>query len=358
MGLNDLSILLPLAEDHKTDYYLTPWDQGKKGELLSRNIYQKLFRLLPEFDNEQTWSDQLRVIAIRIDPCFFEGRIPFACRSQVRLVWQPLTIKEGRLTTRDAAIHSFYEFNEVEFREVLKVWKTWAKTNNDEALRVHPLIEAEGMNGNAWRSLKKIILKYCGNQNLVRMTSMTVTGNEMLWIFNGFDKTGDVIHEIDIPRVNDRIQSITQSGFNYKSFVGNVTPTPLEDREFIELIQDSNWFKRQASDDSKIQAVRSALEFENPRIHNTGTLDCASCHLANMTNEWARRHLPLKAWEESLRGVRYENNFNLSNPTLNELKPNQFRVFGYFEHNPAISQRVINETSEVSEYIRKMRYLK
>lgn len=354
MGANDLSILLPLSQDQNIHHYLAPWNDGEKGELLSREIYRKLLRLLPEFDNETTWKDQLRVVAIRLDPCFFEGRTPLACRKQLRLVWQPLTIKDGRLTTRDAAIHSFYEFSDSEFSEVVSEWKKWAQTDSKEPLGIHPVIATQGMNGVSWKSLKEIILRFCGDENLVRMTSMTVTGNEMLWIFNGFDKVGNVIREITIPRIEERIQSITQSAFNYKAFVGDITPTPNHDQEFIELIQDSNWFKRRATDQAKFKAVRASFEYENPKIHNTGTLDCASCHIANMAQEWSRRHLPIKDWEDSLRGVRYQSKFNLKNPTLDEFRPNQFRVFGYFEHYPAISQRVINETSEVSEYIKKM----
>ena len=70
-----------------------------------------------------------------------------------------------------------------------------------------------------------------------------------------------------------------------------------------------------------------------------------------MAHQWGVINFPDLNWGMEFKDVQFKSDFNLSNPTA-EIRPNQFRVFGYFEKKPAISQRVINETAVVAEYIR------
>ncbi len=57
-------------------------------------------------------------------------------------------------------------------------------------------------------------------------------------------------------------------------------------------------------------------------------------------------------WNADFNDVKFQSEFNLKNPTEKEIRPNQFRIFGYFVKEPAVSQRVINETAVVAEYLK------
>lgn len=353
IGLNDLSILVPLPRPAEFSSMISPFEVGSQGMVLSKPVFQRFIDLVPEHHNQEIWLNQLKVVAIRLDPCFIEGVGPIACSRQIRLVWQPVITEENALTTRDSSIHSFYEFSEEEFAQIMNEWKSWSKTDLSTALNIHPILQKEGLKGNSWKALRSIILKYCGANKLIRMTSMNVMANEQLWIFTGFDvKKDGSSKEMIIPRVRTITQAITQSSFAFKSFTGGMTPAPIDDEEFSTLVEDSYWFKKNFREHQVRKAFRAAIAFENPKLFNTGTLDCASCHLANMAHQWAEVNFPQYKWETEFSDVKYQSAFNISNVTKTEVRPNQFRIFGYFGKEPAISQRVINETAAVAELIR------
>ncbi len=354
LGLNDLSVLIPLPKIAEAPLMLAPYTEGPQGILLSKKNYSKLFKLVVDNSNEEVWRDQLKVVAIRLDPCFVEGTGPLACRRQIRLVWQPVIEKENELTTRDASLHSFYEFNENEFSTILNEWKTWANTNKSLPLNVHPLLKKEGLAGKHWKKLSSLILKYCGEKNLVRMTSMGLSGSEQLWVFSGIDINPETTlsKEMMIPRIQTTIQTITQSSFDPHEFWGALTPAPNADLEFNLLVEDSMFFRKRNTETEVRKVVKSYLSFENPKKHNTGTLDCASCHLTSMTHQWTLANYPNLKWDAEFVDVKYQNALNLENITLNKVNPHQFRIFGYFGKEPAISQRVINETAEVFDFLK------
>lgn len=354
LGLNDLSILIPLPESLELPRMLSPYDLGKQGTLLSKIHYNKLFKLVVNHSNETLWKEQLKVVAIRIDPCFIEGTGPVPCRRQVRLIWQPIIEKENSLTTRDASLHSFYEFSDSEFSQVLNQWKSWSKTNKKLPLGIHPILAKEGLSGAHWNQLRSLILNFCGEKNLVRITAMGLSGSDQLWIFSGLDinPTTEKSKEIMIPRIQSTIQTITQSSFDPNHFWGALTPAPNADHEFNLLVEDSMFFQKHNTEVEVRKVARSYLSFENPKKHNTGTLDCASCHLTSMTHQWVQVNYPNLKWDIEFSDVKYQNTLNLENTTLNKVNPHQFRIFGYFEKQPAISQRVINETAEVFDFLK------
>lgn len=354
LSMNDLSILIPLPNVSELSLMLSPGDLGNKGSLLQKSTYNKFFNLVADKSKEEIWSNQLKVVAIRFDPCFIEGEGPLACRRQIRLVWQPVYPENNLLTTRDASMHSFYEFSDLEYTQVLSEWKKWATLEQDSPLQIHPLLEKEGLAGKHFRQLRSMILNFCGTQNLVRMTSMNVMGNAQLWIFSGFDiYSNGTSKEIIIPRIKEISQAITQSSFDPNEFWGALTPAPSEDLAFNLLIDDSMFFRKMQPHTEVKKAIRSLLSFENPQIKNTGNLDCASCHLANMAHQWTETNYPNINWDLEFSHVNYKSTFNLENVTKHKVNPNQFRIFGYFGNEPAISQRVINETAAVLELMKR-----
>lgn len=349
LGLNDLSILLPLPERADDSAQLSPVSSGAQGALLSLKTFQGIIQLVPEHPNFKIWRDQLKVVAVRMDPCFVEGEGPLPCRRQIRLVWQPVIEGTDGVTTRDAAIHSFYEFDEATFAVLWKDWQRLSSGKSTDALQVHPRLKSEGLQGPYWKYLRALLLKHCGEKNLIRMTAMNVMADEMLWIFSGFDVVDGAPKVMNIPRVRGQTHAVTQTSFQFQSFTGGMTPRPEvargSDQAFAELTSDSYRFKKSYSETQVKEMLSTVFEYENPEKHNPGTLDCASCHLANMVHQWGEANYKHFDWKNEFKAVAFKSSWNLANTSRNIVRPNQLRAFGYFGREPAISQRVINETA-------------
>lgn len=354
-SLQDLSMLLPLPLVREKDELLAPYELTSDGRLLSEKTFQRMIDLVPEHNNEYIWKNQLRVVAIRLDPCFVESKGPLPCRRQVRLVWQPVLAMNGEVTTRDAAIHSFYEFTENEFLRLKQQWELLATVETGQPLQVHSVLKAQGYRGPFWKQLRKVILENCTQKNLIRMTTMNVMADEQLWIFSGFDIVNGEPVAMQIPRVGGPTQAITQTAFQFKSYAGGMTPSPEEDPEFSLLVEDSHWFKKKMTEKQVFETMGKVYDFENPEKHNTATLDCASCHLANMARQWGEHHYPQLDWQNAFKSREFQSPYNLKNTTRSEIRPNQFRVFGYFGSEPVISQRVINETGAAAAHMESLK---
>ena len=345
-SMNDLTILLPLPTVDDYSSLLSPQSHGDKGTLLPKEVYSRLPRLLPDEETSSLYKNMLRVIAIRLDPCFAEGSGPVRCKRQIRLVWQPLFESDGEMITRDAAIHTFYEFNESEWQQVLDSWKQISRTDTQEPLQVHPTILAEGYTGTYWNTLKKVLLKNCGNKNLTRATAMNVMNGEQVWIFAGMDVTATELIPIQIPRIGRTAQGIIMGTANTDEFTGSMRPPPTQDPELEALLQDSRAMKLNERETKEL--IRRIYAYENPKLNNPGTLDCVSCHVAQSARQWAENTFAHWDWENDIQKFAYVASQNTANSSGMMFKANHFRALGYFQKQPMISQRVSNETAETS----------
>lgn len=177
-----------------------------------------------------------------------------------------------------------------------------------------------------------------------------VMAEEQLWIFSGFDIVDGKSKAMNVPRVGGPTHAVTQTSFQFQSYTGGITPEPDVDRDFATLVSDSYSFKKKYSEAQVRDLVKTVLGYENPDRHNPGTLDCASCHMANMAYQWAKKHYPQFLWESEFREAVFTSVWNLNNSSRTDVvRPNQLRAFGYFGKDPAISQRVINETAAVAD---------
>jgi hypothetical protein len=349
-GLNDVSILLPLPSSQAISSMLSPADQGAQGTLLPKDIYRHFPALDDRFDAESLYDNNFKVVGIRIDPCFFESPST-TCRRQIRMVWQPLVVLRGKTSTLDASIHTFYEFNESEWRIVLKKWADIAKGDLSQGLQINPTLKSEGYTGATWTQLKKIILESCGDKSLTRVTGMQVTASRV-WTFRGYDRSsGDWIN-MSIPRVNGTLQAFVLQPevlFNLDQFQGTLAPAPGSEDSFLSLIANSQDFKNRTSASDVSTLMSHVIQFENPGVHNPGTLDCVSCHLAQTTRLWGENNFPKWDWKNGFNSSRYPSDLNLENNSVNPFNVNRLRAFGYFDADPILSQRVVNETANVSK---------
>lgn len=346
LSLNDISILLPLPEPSEYGQLISPAEgTAQTGILIPTSVFKVLPQLVPEYPNSVTYRDQAKVVGIRIDPCFTEGEGPQNCRRQIRLVWQPVFVAQDTVSTRDAGVHSFYEFDEQTFNQLLKDWQQLSSGKPTDALQIHPQLSKEGYSGPYWKYLRELVLKYCGEKNLVRVTAMNVMNGELMWIFQGFDVIGGQTKNIKVARIGGMSQGVIVTSAQFSSFTGGMMPPPQQDPAFAELIKDSATVKKKFTEEQIKKIIVSAYEYENPTKHNPGTVDCASCHLANSARQWGQIHFNSWDWQKDFANVAYQSTWNLENTTPGPLRTNRLRAFGYFINQPAISQRVVNETA-------------
>lgn len=353
-GLNDVSILLPLPQISEFDLLLNPEIQNKLGPLLGQTPYRFLPILTPLIDHDTNYKYNLKVVAIRFDPCFQEGFTPIACQRHIRLVWQPLHIRNNnQVSTVDAAIHTFYKLSEAEWSQLLNDVAQLAVTDKTAPLQVHPVMAREGYTGAYWQQLKSVILKYAGEKTIIRATAMTVR-MDRVWGFQGVDFVNGSWTQIQIPTlkspnspiakvVNVAIFFEPESLLNLREYRGGITLLESNNKQWFRLLSDSAKYAETQSESDIREALTTAYKIENPKFHNPGTVDCASCHIAQTIRFWGNSHRPDMMFSEG-----YKNSeFNLTNTSNNPWMTNKFRAFGYFDRDVSISQRVINETAEV-----------
>jgi hypothetical protein len=367
LGMNDISILLPLPQTTaELSLFLNPISQEnpiQKNELLPANVFKFLPILTPVVDQESLYQNNLKVIGIRFDPCFAEGFTPVPCQAQIRLVWQPIYFRtdasgKNKVNTIDAAVHTFYNLDQITWNQVIAEVEAISVTEKAAPLQVHPIILSEGFNGHYWKNLKNIVLKYAGTKNFVRATAMTIR-MDRVWGFQGIDFIQNKWTQIEIPtlKVPNRPEArvVNQSLFlepdfhlDLTEFKGGVSLMEVSNQSWFRLLSDSKKFAETQTEEEIVTALSIAHNLENPKKHNPGTIDCVSCHVAQTIRFWGDKHF--SSWDAKtiFKNELYVNSVqNLKNTSVNPEHTNRLRAFGYFNDEPVISQRIINETAEI-----------
>ncbi len=365
-GMNEVSQLLPLPQIAEFDFLLRASDRAERGELLPNSVFRFLPPLTDQADQDQIYQHNLKVIGIRFDPCFSEGVTPQKCRHQIRLVWQPLIMVGDHVTTLDTAIHTFHEFSDSEWSGILaelNLLFSEVRTNHRRSwllspLQIQPLILSEGYSGNYWKRLRALVLKSCGETNLIRVTAMTVRMSR-LWTFMGLDRTTNgwsLIHipTLDIERPVSQTFMITPEGMeNLEEFAGGISYLPKTEALWLRLASDSLRVKELQSRSELKSIIRRAIRLENPRLHNPGTADCVSCHLAQTVRLWGEKNFGDWNWQKEFESDRFfESSRNLQNLSVRPFQIDRMRAFGYFGADPILSQRVIHETALVADALK------
>jgi len=379
LGMTDVTILYPRPNGKEYfDDMLGPSSEGDTmGELLPASIFAQLAPIkappMQGADGKDTdpnrplfadWKDSfpnLRVVGIRLDPCFGEATNLAApdCLNTIRLVaqfFQPQT----NLTTPDGrvGIHLFYKLSRADFTALAKQMLALRKTTGlplqkgmiePKTNGVNPTLAAENMRGPYSQALKDLILKYVGEKSLTRIAfcvedrgppvgyynpGQTVDSR---WVFGGFDYA------------NGRLQPLPISTLNYSGLQTVDTASrqagvdPVIVKPSIAITDTILPALNQRMDQTKVEAAQKAsYKLQNPTDYTTKTSDCASCHMAKMI---AQEHQP--------DDLDFKSYTFRSDHTHDGVAP--FRMFGYDSSgNPVISRRVVNETIVVLDYLNKV----
>lgn len=356
--LNDVTYLMPLPQTVGGDGLLRLESPARGGALLPVSMVNQLPVLAIDRTRPEV-NSTLRVMAVRIDPCF-PLPTPQSCQRQIRLAWQPIEInRRNEVETVDAALHSFYVLQDWEFANLLKeinAWKSKHSVNTKYMpLQVHPAWAAEKDSSPALADFQKIILKYAGVENFSRVTAMVLRGNGDMWAFAGFEPRGGKLELLPIPRLNRLSQSFINMAVPADHFSGGgISPVPKGADTFNNIAAESLRMG-EGTEDTIREEVRAAFRIENPKFFNPENMDCVSCHVAQPAIHWVLNKRPElqveKLWSQEIYG---NPKYHLKNTSAEIWNTQQIRALGYFGKNVAISQRVINESAEVADFINRI----
>ena len=354
-GLNDVSILYPLPDsDSATKDLIAPQERGLKGVWLPYDIYQHLPAIDHATPAEQTYQ-ALRVVAVRLDPCFLSKG---DCLPQVRLVWQPITpadygstAKYGVLEAKDAAIHTLYTLTPAMFEKLLTDYAALVKTTNmdlsEEPLQIHPVLLKQGLRGPFATRLRALLSKYVGPATFWRATAMQGLPGDDEWSFTGFNVRDGAVQDLPIARIGAHSQRIQVAQLNHTSFAnGLVHPLPdLADDNYLPDILRERSLNRIPQSASEL-AIAIA-DIENPTRNTPDTVDCVSCHAAQPAGSLLSRTLSGLRNQPEVKAHVFQSTLPLHNSGLHLADSHVLRAFGYIDRDPAISRRVTNESANV-----------
>ncbi len=361
--LNDVSYLYPL----NATSMLGPKMSGPKGQLLPASM-SKFFEsdLIVSVNRPEKTYPILKSVGVRIDNCFqFTTNPNEVCSKQIRIVWQPVYKDETKkLTTWDAAIHTFYNLTDAEFNRLTiklqNLKKKYELNTTKLPLQVHPGFSLPLKQLQFAKDLNTIILSYCGYENLARMTFMKMVTENIWWSFGGVDRAIDnTWGPIQIPRMvnEDTKQDFFNDGFNDPvGMRGSIVPSlPAKNDNLSPLLIGVNMY----NEDSKIESFKEASltwnRILNPKAFNTTNMDCVHCHIAGLTRTWAEvKHSNVMKKINTDLGKytqAFKNRHNLKNVTDKKDTTKSLRSFGYFHNAPFVNERTINESAEVADYL-------
>lgn len=371
LDLNDISILFDRPQKDEGNFLIPPTLTGKKGALISSQLSSHFEYLVNDLgrSKESDWKD-LRVVGIRIDPC---GRLSASanepCRKMIRVVWQPFDEKNNKFY--DAAAHTFYELSTREFSALVNDVKKYKKENLllgvstfRKPLFIHPAFKSQKTRSQFRQNIQNLLSTYCGEKNHVRLTLMKLVTSNLWWRFSGMNKTKDNEWvEIQIAGQNPA-RTFTQDFFNELlldklGMSGVILPVLTHQKDNLSVfIRGPKLRTDPVGIELLTKSIQTINRINNPKVYHSENLDCVQCHIVQSVHQWMEdQDLKLvqkydtsqdRYTPDFLSGINYRK--RKVNLTQKRSHNKSLRAFGYFEDQPSISQRTINESIELLQY--------
>jgi hypothetical protein len=319
---------------------------------------------------------------MRVDPCFASldpDPTGAGCTAQIRLVFQEITWEtdssgNGVATAFDSALHAFYDLSRADFLALASALVALRVTNEDGdvlgPLAPHPIMVRQGLEGAMSQGVQRLILEVAGEQNLVR-TAQVSQGSPGpasfgSWAMSAFDVNGAPL--VAIPRTIPTLTSTADGGSVVLQVVvganlgANFFPATTSADNFTVLWNVTEPIRAGidagdlSASDHQV-ALDALVRVENPKDNSANTIDCASCHMATDTEDVVA--MPLLSFDDTTSPLAFQ-------PDGTNVTPGDMaitfapgaapfalntHVFSYVGSSPAISQRVVNETAAVVEYL-------
>jgi hypothetical protein len=306
----------------------------------------------------------LRAVAFRIDPCFAQmGTITAAtaCAHQLRIIYQPITLNSSgkALSAQDAGVHAFYTLSSDDFADLVKGIVALREANSATAgadlgpLAIHPILAKQGLSGKMDEGLNALVLKYAGTSSLTRITAFVgVFGQHTSWNFAAADVTKGKAVLSAIPGLPPKtVLESVNLGTAPEGLLSLTFPTPDTADSVNPLLVATC---QESTDDVRKAAFEGALRIENPDFNTPNTIDCASCHTAQI----GRQLIGQDYFKLSTEG-----DANVFTPDSSHVSAKDFvskyaatqpnglsanlHAFSYDGTQPMIVQRVVNESAAI-----------
>ncbi len=372
--LNDVSMLFPLpaTQDELDSATLKASDEGSAGVLLPPSFYDAVGHITgsaakaptPGGSSEASYAD-LRATSLRLDPCFAalapdpHGQ---GCAPQLRLVFQEVKFNasRGRSEAFDSALHVFYALSRDELLNLsLELYRLrLSRAQPGERLgrlQPHPLMVREGLAGPFAAAVRDLVRGLAGQERIARITQLSSTST-FNWTFKGADFSSpspSALVAMAIPSLpgSATAQSFF-SGFSFDDLEGKFTPATSSADDLTALTNVVTAAGLDAG--TRQQSFDALARIDNPSRHSANTIDCASCHLATPAA------LLVAAPQYSMVESANPNAFAPDGgavlpgelaPTFETLGQLNLHAFSYLGIYPGISQRTVNETAAIVEYL-------
>ena len=213
----------------------------------------------------------------------------------------------------------------------------------------------QGLDGTFASGVRALLLRYAGETNLVRATTMSSGNAGFNWTFRGFDvaAAGDLT-PMQIPALPaGTTEELFFHGFG-ADITGQFTPVPTGSDNLTLLTNKQSAGAASASD--RAAALHAVAQVDNPRLNSPNTVDCAECHLATPAVQLVAK--PLFSWDEASDPDAFHADSRWV--AANDLATTSVsgtgavvnvHAFSYAGADPGINQRTVNESAAVVAYL-------
>lgn len=319
--------------------FLVPLSQARSflsgREVLPRPLFDR-GHALTVTDEPDALYEALGAVAVRLDPCFREGKAA-DCQPQLRLVLQPVFDEGGTQLTRDAAVHLFFRGTR---EEVYSAMKALAVARGDRGMdgSALPVNPHPGFGDLTFRALAKTALRpFLSHQRLVRVTTMGVHASHEAWMFSALDLTSGSPVESPLPTLAPAHEQHVTSTGKLLSLEVTLDPPTASETALAPVIAPGGL--EAAGPEVRGAAAEALQRIEDPAGHDSGTTDCASCHIAALSRAKLER-AGVAFPQGSLLAPVYQDTRNL-------------RAFGYLFSEPAVSPRLLREAERVLDEVNR-----
>jgi hypothetical protein len=334
LGMNDVSILLPLPRDPQAPVL------ASAAALVDRAWFDTLVTehhdIAPRNGSTVAFED-FHVVAIRFDLCDRTaiGACPTGVPGRLRLVLQPMYTVDGTTLAHDIALHAFYAIPADQLAATVDDLRALARltpatTRLGVSLAAGDLIYLARLRG--------LVLRYARAENLDRLTVIGQHADSAAfsWVFRGLERTG---LPVAIPGVAAGEQSLMVSGGDTIYRIDDLVDEPAG----FALATNGAHFAA-ASPDQRAASLEALIAIQNPALHDTTNTQCIACHVATFLT--ARRAATSGLDPAAVAG-RFQSSRDLTVHSIAATDARVVRGFGWAASFPAISQRVANDTAQV-----------
>jgi hypothetical protein len=345
LGMNDVSILLPLPRDPRVPVLAAIATDG--APLVGRDWFDALVTehhdIGPKVGEPPVFED-FQVVAVRFDLCdrSTAGPCPDGVAGRLRLVLQPCYTTGGATLTHDIALHAFYPVAPEALAAMVGELRALARIQGappDAPLEVSPAAAAGDARYLA--RLRALVMRHARPSELVRLTLIGQQAGSaaFAWRFRGLDRSGEGFVPLEIPGVAATQQSTLLAGGDTVYTTEPVADVPAG----FALATNGARFAA-AAPDERAAALAALVALQNPLRHDTGDTQCLGCHVATYLTA---RRAAATGIDPAAIAERFSSSHNLAVATVAGRDPRVVRGFGWAGDAPAISQRVANDTAEV-----------